>query len=188
MALGLTPSQTVGPFFGFALPYQSGDQLVDPSDSDAITIAGHVVDGAGDPVSDCMIEVWQADRQGRYAHPADTRTEPPLEEGFSGFGRLVTDSQGLFSFITVKPGPVPGPQGAVQAPHIDVGVFARGLMDRLVTRIYFPDEARANARDPILSSIADPGLRETLIARGQGSRLTFDIHLQGDLETAFFAV
>jgi protocatechuate 3,4-dioxygenase alpha subunit len=188
MTLGLTPSQTVGPFFGFALPYRDGGILVDPSDPDAITIEGRVIDGAGDPVSEAMIELWQANRHGRYAHPADTRTHLPLEESFTGFGRLVSDSQGRYSLVTVKPGPVPGPQGGLQAPHIDVGVFARGLLDRLVTRIYFPDETQANSRDPILSRIDDAVARETLIATGEGRSLTFDIHLQGDPETAFFAV
>ena len=135
-----------------------------PDDPDAIRIVGTVFDGEGEPVVDAMIELWQANRAGRYAHPEDTREELPLEDGFEGFGRSGTDSEGGFEFTTVKPGPVPGPGGVPQAPHIDVSIFARGVLKRIATRIYFPDEADANAADPVLTSIEDPEERATLVA------------------------
>jgi protocatechuate 3,4-dioxygenase alpha subunit len=184
----LTPSQTVGPFFHFALPYPGGDRLVPTDDPDAVRIVGAVYDGAGEPVSDAMVEIWQANRAGRYAHPEDRREELPLEEGFTGFGRCPTDAEGRFEFLTVKPGAVPGPDGRPQAPHILVSVFARGLLKQLVTRIYFPDEEGANTADPVLSSIQDPNLRSTLIARQLDGAYQFDIHLQGEKQTAFFDV
>jgi protocatechuate 3,4-dioxygenase, alpha subunit len=181
-----TPSQTIGPFFHFALPYEGGERLVAPDDPGAVRIVGAVYDGAGEPVQDAMVEIWQANRAGRYAHPEDRREVVPLEEGFTGFGRCPTDAEGRFEFLTVKPGVVPGPDGRPQAPHIDVAIFARGLLRQLVTRIYFPDEEEANAADPVLSSIEDPNLRSTLIARQLDGAFEFDIHLRGDRETAFF--
>ena len=181
-----TPSQTVGPFFHDALLDRDRSELVSPDDPEAIKIEGTVYDGVGEVVPDAMVEIWQANGAGRYNHPADDREDLPLDEGFSGFGRSGTDAGGGFSFLTVKPGPVPGPDGKVQAPHVMVSVFARGLLKRLVTRIYFPDEEEANAADPILSSIEDQDLRRTLIARDEGGTLRFDIHLQGDGQTAFF--
>jgi protocatechuate 3,4-dioxygenase, alpha subunit len=174
-----TPSQTVGPFFSFGLPFDGGDRLVDPDDPDAIRISGTVYDGAGEPIEDALIEIWQANRHGRYRHPEDTRDEIPLEDGFIGFGRCGTDAQGRYEFVTVKPGAT-----APHAPHINVIVLARGLLRHLFTRIYFPDEEEANAADPVLSSIEDPAVRETLIAR----ELQFDIHLQGERQTAFLDV
>jgi protocatechuate 3,4-dioxygenase, alpha subunit len=182
----LTPSQTVGPYHHFALPYSGGERLVAPSDPDAVRIIGAVVDGEGQPVSDALIEIWQANRAGRYAHPDDRREELPLEEGFTGFGRCPTDVDGRYEFLTVKPGPVPGPNGPPQAPHINVAIFARGLLRQLVTRIYFPDEEEANAADLVLSLIEDPVVRSTLIARQLDGALGFDIYLQGDQQTAFF--
>ena len=176
----ITPSQTVGPFFAFALPYEGGERVVPPDRPDAIRIAGAVVDGAGEPVSDALIEIWQADPAGRFAHPEDPRGD---EAAFTGFGRCPTDADGWFELTTVKPGPVPP-----QAPHINVTVLARGLLKQLVTRIYFPDEETANAGDPLLSSIADPSVRATLIARPDDGGLRFDIHLQGENETAFLDV
>jgi protocatechuate 3,4-dioxygenase, alpha subunit len=170
---GSTPSQTVGPFFEFALPFDGGERLVE---DDGFWISGAVYDGAGDPVDDALVEIWQANRAGRYRHPEDTREELPLEPGFTGFGRCPTDAQGRFQFFTVKPGPTPP-----HAPHINVIVLARGLLRHLFTRIYFPDEEEANAADPLLSSIENPAVRETLIAR----ELRFDIHLQGEHQTAF---
>jgi len=172
-----TPSQTIGPFFHDALLDEDRSELVPPDHPGAIRIEGTVYDGAGDPVLDAMVEIWQADPAGRYDHP---------DEGFSGFGRSGTDAGGSFSFVTLKPGPVPGPDGGTQAPHVMVSVFARGLLKRLVTRIYFPDEGDANASDPVLSSIEDPEHGGTLIARDEGDALRFDIRLQGDNETAFF--
>jgi protocatechuate 3,4-dioxygenase, alpha subunit len=179
----LTPSQTVGPFFSFALPHEGGERLVDARDPDAVRIVGAVMDGAGDPVADALIEIWQANRAGRYRHPEDRREELPLEDGFTGFGRCATDAEGRFEFLTVKPGAAPP-----HAPHINVNVLARGLLKQLATRIYFPDEAEANEADPLLASIADPAVRSTLIARRIGGVLAFDIHLQGERETAFLDV
>jgi protocatechuate 3,4-dioxygenase alpha subunit len=169
-----TPSQTVGPFFGLALPYDGGERLIDHDDGFWIT--GAVYDGAGEPVDDALVEIWQANRAGRYHHPEDSREHLPLEDGFTGFGRCATDAQGRFRFFTVKPGASPP-----HAPHINVIVHARGLLRHLFTRIYFQDEEEANATDPLLSSIEDPAVRQTLIARG----LRFDIHLQGERQTAF---
>jgi protocatechuate 3,4-dioxygenase alpha subunit len=180
---GSTPSQTVGPFFAFGLPYEGGDHVVPQNDRDGFWITGAVYDGAGDPVDDALVEIWQANRAGRYNHPEDTREELPLEEGFIGFGRCPTDGQGRFGVFTVKPGASPP-----HAPHINVIVLARGLLRHLFTRIYFPDEEAANAGDPLLSSIGDAALRETLIAQPLDSALRFDIHLQGERQTAFLDV
>ncbi len=183
---GITPSQTIGPFFHDALLSDDHTHLVDDDQPGSFRLRGTVYDGESQPVPDAMVEIWQANRAGRYDHPADDREDLPLDEDFSGFGRSGTDASGEFSFLTVKPGPVPGPDGRVQAPHVMVSVFARGLLDRLVTRIYFPDEEEANAVDPVLSSIEDQELRRTLVAREEGGALRFDIHLQGDKQTAFF--
>jgi protocatechuate 3,4-dioxygenase, alpha subunit len=187
MRLAVTPSQTVGPFFGFALPFVGGPDLVPADHPDAIRLEGQVLDGEGAVVPDALVEIWQANAAGRYAHPEDTREELPLEEGFRGFGRAPTDDDGRYRFTTIKPGPVPGPDGTPQAPHILVAVLARGLLHRLATRVYFPDEEAANAADPVLSALP-PEQRETLIARDEGGALRFDIHLQGERETVFFAV
>ena len=183
-----TPSQTIGPFFHFALLDEDRSKLVVPDHPSAVRIEGTVFDGAGEVVSDAMLEIWQANAAGRYAHPEDSREDPPPEEGFSGFGRCGTDAGGRFEFVTVKPGPVPGPDGRPQAPHISVSVFARGLLKRLATRIYFPDEEESNATDPVLTSIEDPALRSTVVACAVNGGLRFDIHLQGERQTAFFDV
>jgi protocatechuate 3,4-dioxygenase, alpha subunit len=182
-----TPSQTVGPFFHDALLDEDRSELVPPHHPRAVRIEGTVYDGAGDPVPDAMVEIWQANEAGRYADPTDDRENSPHDpETFSGFGRSGTDADGRFYFLTVKPGPVTGHEGTLQAPYIMVSVFARGLLKRLVTRIYFPDEAESNAADRVLSSIEDPKLRDSLIAREDTGVLRFDIHLQGDKQTAFF--
>jgi protocatechuate 3,4-dioxygenase alpha subunit len=182
-----TPSQTVGPFFHDALLGEERSGLVPPDHPRAVRIEGTVYDGTGEPVPDAMVEIWQANEVGRYADPTDDRGELARDpETFSGFGRSGTDADGRFSFLTVKPGPVPGPDGSSQAPHIMVSVFARGLLKRLVTRIYFPGESESNARDPVLSSLDDPQLRKTLVASDEGGLLRFDVHLQGDNQTAFF--
>jgi protocatechuate 3,4-dioxygenase alpha subunit len=180
-----TPSQTIGPFFSHALPWPDGPAVVEPGHPGAIRIGGRVRDGAGDPVPDAMIETWQADPDGRFAHPEDPSGGAGVT--FRGFGRALTDDDGRYGLVTLKPGPVPGP-GGPQAPHIDVSVFARGLLNRLVTRIYFPDEPERNAADPVLASIGDPERRATLVAVADGEGLRFDIHLQGPHETVFFAV
>ncbi len=173
-----TPSQTVGPFFRFGFEWLAGGELVHRHDPQALSIVGRVLDGVGDPVPDAVVEVWQADRHGQLASEA--------EPGWRGFARLLTDPGGAFELVTVKPGAVPGPHGQPQAPHIDVSVFARGLLQRLMTRIYFPDEATANAADPLLARL-DPSERATLVAHPGTDRLVFDIHLQGDAETVFLA-
>jgi protocatechuate 3,4-dioxygenase alpha subunit len=188
VALRPTASQTVGPFFIIGLSDEGRAELVPPTDPDAIQVGGVVLDGIGEPVDDALIEIWQANRAGRYAHPEDTREEIPLEEGFEGFGRCATGPGGVYEFVTVKPGPVPGPGGEMQAPHIVMSVFARGLLKRLVTRIYFPDETEANQADPVLNSIEDPAERSALVARPEDGGLRFDIQLQGDRQTAFFDV
>jgi protocatechuate 3,4-dioxygenase, alpha subunit len=182
-----TPSQTVGPFFHDALLDEDRSELISPEHPYAVWIVGTVYDGAGEPVPDAMVEIWQANQAGRYNDYKDDREDLPLDpETFSGFGRSGTDAGGRFSFVTVKPGPVPGPDGGMQAPHIMVSVFARGLLKRVVTRIYFPDEGEANANDPVLSSLDDLGLRRTLVAHDEGDALRFDIYLQGENQTAFF--
>jgi protocatechuate 3,4-dioxygenase, alpha subunit len=176
-----TPSQTVGPFLHLVLPYAGGGLLVPPEAPGAVRITGRVLDGAGEPVIDALVEVWQADGCGRY-HPE------PDADGFSGFGRVATDAEGGFTFVTCKPGRVPWPAGGEQAPHLAVSVFARGLLNRVVARLYFPDEEAANAADPVLGMIPDAAARATLVAVPDGDGLRFDIRLQGDRETVFLAV
>jgi len=189
-----TPSQTVGPFFAYALTapqygYEfssiaSGDLADDSLPGEHIRIIGRVLDGAGEPISDALVEIWQADAEGRYAHPADPRG---AKQKFRGFGRFGTgtDPQSRFIFHTVKPGRVDGEQ----APHINVIVFMRGLLSHAYTRLYFSDEAQDNARDPVLRGVPEER-RPTLIAQRDGSTPTyrFDIHMQGDAETVFFDV
>jgi len=186
--LGLTPSQTVGPFLHLGLPWADGPYVVPEGTPGAVWIRGTVVDGAGEPVPDAIVETWQADPDGRFAHPDDPRgARQPTVEGFRGFGRCPTDAQGRFEILTVKPGPLPAPEGGVEAPHVNVSVLARGLLDRLVTRIYFPDEAEANAADPVLNAIEE-SRRGTLIARAEDGGYRFDIRMQGENESVFFAV
>jgi protocatechuate 3,4-dioxygenase alpha subunit len=185
-APGLTPSQTSGPYLSIGLiGGDIGTSVVSEDDPRAIRIRGQLLDGNGDPVVDGMIETWQANAAGRYAHPADAREDVPLEEGFTGLGRSGTVDDGWYEIVTVKPGPVPGPGGADQAPHLLVGVFARGLLKGLLTRLYFPDEEEANAADPVLSGLEERE-RATLVARSENGGLRFDIRLQGDGETTFF--
>jgi protocatechuate 3,4-dioxygenase alpha subunit len=207
-----TPSQTVGPFFHYGLPWKGGADLVGQSDIGArpdlfpeanyllnlpspkgevqgerIEIVGRVFDAAGQPIPDAMIEIWQANASGRYASPDDPRNNLPLDEGFVGFGRSSTSVDGEFCFLTIKPGRVPGPGNSLQAPHIAVSVFGRGLLKRLATRIYFEDEA-SNAEDPILN-LTPEARRSTLIAKQQDARTwRFDIVLQGENETVFFDI
>ncbi len=180
---GSTPFQTVGPFLHFGLSFDGSNHL--KGKGTCIVIEGTVTDGAGAAVPDAMIETWQADAGGRYRHPEDTRG--PADADFDGFGRVATNAGGRFSLETIKPGPVPGPGNRLQAPHLVAGVFARGLLTRLVTRIYFDDET-TNNQDPILELV--PGARVgTLVAKRIGDgRYRFDIALQGKDETVFFAV
>ena len=183
-----TPSQTVGPFFAMAggLDWADGPRVVPDGTPGAVRVEGRVLDGAGEPVPDAIVETWQASPGGRFGHPDDPRG--PADADFRGFGRSCTDAAGRYWIQTLKPGPLPAPGGRTQAPHIDVSVLARGMLNRLVTRIYFPDEAVANAQDPVLSDIRDERARGTLVARPNGGALCFDIHLQGPDETVFFTL
>ena len=153
----MTPSQTVGPYFAMRLPWHDGPFVVPEGTPGAITIIGRLYDGAGNIIPDGMIETWQAGPDGRFAHPDDPRGPAPGGyHSFRGFGRCPTAPDGSYRIVTLKPGPLPTPDGSIEAPHLDVSVFARGLLDRVVTRMYFPDEQTANAADPVLSSIARP--------------------------------
>jgi len=187
MKLRATSSQTVGPFFDIGLRrFCCADLLAPGLSGPRITIEGRILDGDGLPVPDAVVEVWQANASGKYAHPEETQNKP-LEPAFKGYGRIATDDQGRFSIITIKPGPVPGPHGTTQAPHLQISVFMRGLLKRLVTRIYFPDD-QLNGADPVLS-LVNPKRRGTLIAKAapeQSDRLTWDVVLQGSGETVFF--
>ncbi len=187
MSLWASTSQTVGPFFSIGLTRIKQDNLVGEGVSgERVTIAGRMLDGDGEPVPDGLVETWQANSHGKYAHPEDDQNKS-LETGFKGFGRVMTDDQGRFQFTTIKPGSVPAPDGKTQAPHIAVSVFARGLERRLVTRIYFPDEP-ANSSDFALN-LVEPQRRQTLIARkvaDKGGMLEWNIILQGPGETVFF--
>ncbi len=185
---GETPSQTVGPFLSLGLTWTDGHLVVPDGTPGAIRISGVLLDGVGAPVPDGVIETWQADPDGRFDHPDDPRGAAPSRvPGFRGFGRCATDAQGRYRILTVKPGALPTPDGAQEAPHIDVTVLGRGLLDRVVTRIYFPDEEAANAADDVLASVP-PQRRGTLVAQRDGERLRFDIRVQGDPETVFFTV
>ena len=192
---GITPSQTVGPFFAIALtpggydwtPTLGNDLVTPDASGERIRIEGRVLDGDGKPVTDAMIEIWQADGAGRYAHPADKRANP--NAAFRGFGRAGTDEGGGYRFETVKPGAVPGPNGP-QAPHVVLAVFARGMLRQCYTRLYFSDD-KANGADPILALVPRER-RATLIAQrrdGVGHPVyQFDVRLQGEGETVFFDI
>jgi protocatechuate 3,4-dioxygenase alpha subunit len=198
MTLRATTWQTVGPFFKIGLAWLYREDLAGPSVSgEHIEVTGRVLDGEGKTVPDAVLELWQANPQGKYAHPEDEQKKP-LDPSFSGFGRIATDDQGRFRFTTVKPGQVPAPEspskgsstsGPLQAPHINVSICTRGLLRRLVTRIYFPDEA-ANATDFALMRI-DPSRRSTLIAKRSADspgKFEWDLVLQGANETVFFEI
>jgi protocatechuate 3,4-dioxygenase, alpha subunit len=187
---GITPSQTVGPYLGIGLPWADGPFAVTPDSPGAIRVTGRVLDGEGTPLPDAVVETWQADPDGRFDHPDDPRgAAKPAAAGFRGFGRSLTDGEGRYEIVTLRPGPLPAPEGGTEAPHLDVSVLARGMLDRVVTRIYFSDETDANAADPVLASIADPSRRATLIAEaGPDGTFQFDVRLQGEGETVFFDV
>lgn len=207
---GQTPSQTVGPFFHYGLPWKGGADLVGASDMGArpelfpeahyvlnvsapkdapegevIALAGCVYDGNGDPISDAMIEIWQANAAGRYRSADDPREDLAIDPNFTGFGRASTDESGIYRFRTVMPGRVPGPGNTLQAPHIAVSVFGRGLLKRLPTRLYF-EGAEGNETDPVLAQVPEER-RDTLIARRrEDGTWWFDILIQGERETVFF--
>lgn len=201
----ITPSQTVGPFFAYGLTPKGrcqwdpngeyswketvGDNLVTAdATGERIHIEGRILDGDGQPINDAMIEIWQADAQGRYANPRDNRARP--NTAFKGFGRSATDKNGVYGFDTVKPGSVPGPNGKPQAPHIVVCIFSRGMLRQIYTRLYFSDEA-GNTSDPVLA-LVPADRRKTLIAtkeeKGKTPFYRFDIRVQGENETVFFEI
>jgi protocatechuate 3,4-dioxygenase, alpha subunit len=187
-----TASQTVGPFFhvGLARPELADLTGGGKAQGERIVLEGQVRDGDGAPIADAMLEIWQANAAGKYAHPEDLQSKP-VDAHFVGFGRAFTDKQGRYRFLTVRPGAVPGRGNALQAPHIAMTVFARGLLKHLFTRIYFADLAQANETDPVLNSIEDEAVRGSLLARkadGAPAIFRFDVVLQGEGETAFFEV
>ncbi|MEO1613071.1 MAG: protocatechuate 3,4-dioxygenase subunit alpha [Pseudomonadota bacterium] len=196
-----TPSQTAGPYVHIGLAPKAagfeiferelGEDIAGPNaGGERIRVEGLVIDGTGSPVKDVLLEVWQANADGFYAHPDGGG---PVEEGFRGWGRVITDfDTGEWCFDTVKPGPTPGLRGAVQAPHLNLWIVARGINIGLSTRIYFDDEAEANAADPVLNSIEWEARRPTLIARRETREgvpvYRFDLRLQGENETVFFDI
>jgi protocatechuate 3,4-dioxygenase, alpha subunit len=195
--LGVTPSQTVGPFFAYGLTSNgkyawndafSSNLVTSDTSGERIRVEGRVFDGDGNQVPDCMLEIWQADAQGRFSDPQDKRALP--NSSFRGFGRCATDSNGGYAFETIRPGMVPDPDGKPQAPHLLLAIFARGMLLHNYTRIYFGDEG-SNAADPVLA-LVPADRRATLIATRKsgdgGTVYCLDIHLQGDNETVFFDV
>ena len=185
LRLGTTPSATVGPYLAIGLTWPDGAWAAAEGTQGGIWIRGRVFDGAGDLVPDAMVETWQADPDGRFPSPEDPRGAATYP-GFRGYARSQT-STGEFAIFTLKPGRVPDGEGGLQAPHVDVSVFARGLLDRVVTRIYFADEAAANAEDVVLRGLTEEQ-RRTLVAEPTDDGYRLDIHLQGERETVFFAV
>ena len=194
---GVTPSQTVGPYFAYGLTSNgkydwndafSNNLVTADTSGERVRVEGRVFDGDGQPMADCMLEIWQADAQGRFSDPQDKRALP--NSSFKGFGRCATDADGGFAFDTIKPGIVPDPDGKPQAPHLVLAVFARGMLLHLYTRIYFSGEA-GNATDPVLA-LVPADRRATLIAQQANCNgnavYRLDIHLQGDNETVFFDV
>lgn len=206
---GQTPSQTVGPFFHYGLPWKGGADLVGVSElgarpelmppehfllggsnvtgtpqGEVIAVAGCVYDGEAKPVPDAMIEIWQCNAAGRYAG-SDAREDVPLDEHFVGFGRAATDAEGVYRFRTIRPGRVPGPGNTLQAPHLAVSVLGRGLIKRLATRLYFAD-GEGNDTDPILALVPEARRRSLIAGRRPDGSWWLDIHLQGENETVFF--
>jgi protocatechuate 3,4-dioxygenase alpha subunit len=193
MRLIPTGSQTAGPFFKFGLDHPEWSDLTagGKAQGQKIRIEGRVFDGDGVPIPDAFLEIWQANSAGRYAHAEDTQNKP-LDPNFRGFGRCSTDKDGRYHFTTIRPGPVPGRGNSLQAPHINVRVFARGLLKHVSTRMYFPGEA-LNKADPVLNSVEDPARQQTLVSQLANSGRTdgvyrFDIVLQGKNETVFLDI
>jgi protocatechuate 3,4-dioxygenase alpha subunit len=187
---GQTPSQTVGPYLHIGLPWDDGIDVVPAGTPGAIDVSVTLVDGAGTAIADGMVETWQADAEGRFDHPADPRGPVPLSpNGFRGFGRAICDASGTATVRTVKPGSLPAEDGVVEAPHIDVGVFARGIVERLVTRIYFPDETESNGADPVLNSLREKDRAKLIASEVEGGYhlriVVQDTDPDGD-ETPFF--
>jgi protocatechuate 3,4-dioxygenase alpha subunit len=187
MIFPTTPSQTVGPYFAIGLPYAGGADVVAEGTPGAFTLRGSVYDGNGGLIPDHLIEVWQPDGEGRFAdlHGYGGVSELP---GFRGFARVGFEvGDGDYAIRTIKPGRVPDAAGVLQAPHIDMSVFARGTLHRVVTRVYFADEPEANATDPLLVRVPAER-RHTLLAQRSNDGYVFDIHLQGEAETVFLAL
>jgi protocatechuate 3,4-dioxygenase alpha subunit len=189
MSLLTTSSQTVGPYVRIGFERLAIEEMAPPGVAgERITLTGRVTDGDGKPLNDAVVEIWQANAQGKYAHPEDAQ-DKAIDALFRGFGRSLADADGRYRFATIKPGRVPGPDGALQAPHLAVTVFSRGLLKHLFTRVYFPDDP-ANAEDPVLR-LVPAERRGTLIAARAGSAkgaLEWNVRLQGADETVFFDV
>jgi len=187
MSLQTTASQTIGPYLHIGLTWLVTDNLAPAGvTGERVAVEGRMIDGDGAAVNDAVVEMWQADAHGRYAHPDDTQ-DKPLDPAFKGFGRVMTDSDGVFRFTTIKPGRVPAPGGGLQAPHLNVTIFTRGLLKHLITRMYFSGEP-ANDEDPVLQRVPAER-RQTLIAaprEGKSGALKWDVVLQGERETVFF--
>jgi protocatechuate 3,4-dioxygenase alpha subunit len=187
MSLETTSSQTIGPYLHIGLTWLVTDDLA-PSGvtGERIGVAGRIVDGDGNPVSDAVVEIWQANAHGRYAHPDDAQ-DKPIEAAFKGFGRVFTDEDGRFRFATIKPGRVPSPSGGWQAPHLNVTIFMRGILRHLTTRMYFANDP-ANGDDAVLAAVA-AARRATLMATpvaGRAGAYEWNVVLQGSGETVFF--
>jgi protocatechuate 3,4-dioxygenase alpha subunit len=185
MSLRASTSQTIGPYLRIGLEWMQIEDVAPPGAAgQRLRIEGRIVDGDGKPVNDAAVELWQANSQGKYASPEDPQ-DKPIEPAFRGYGRSLTDDAGLFRFRTIKPGRVPGVDGRLQAPHLVITIFMRGLLKQLVTRMYFPDEP-SNAEDPVLA-LVPPERRATLIAKktAEGA-LEWNVVLQGKNETVFF--
>jgi protocatechuate 3,4-dioxygenase, alpha subunit len=188
MTIPATTSQTVGPYFAIGLNWLLTTDLAGPGvPGEQFRLEGRVLDANRQPIPDAVIEIWQANAAGKYAHEEDTQ-EKPIDGLFHGFGRVATDKDGVFRLSSVKPGATPGPHETMQAPHLEVSVFMRGLLIRLTTRVYFGDEAAANATDPILN-LVPAARRETIIAKKmEDGVFHWDVLMQGDDETVFFDV
>jgi protocatechuate 3,4-dioxygenase, alpha subunit len=190
--LPLTPAQTAGPYLRLGLSHPGMADAVPLDAPGAVRVGGVLLDGAGSPIADGLVEIWQADASGAFHHPDDPRGPVPAPEGFTGFARCLTEDCGRWSVVTVKPGPLPAPDGSTEAPHLDVSVFARGLLHRLVTRIYFPEDDATEGpgghrADPVLASVPAER-RHTLVATAVEAGYRFDIRVQGEGETVFFDV
>lgn len=185
MSLHASTSQTIGPFLRIGLEWMQIEDLAPTGvGGERVSIRGRVIDADGKPVNDAAVEIWQANSQGRYAHPED-KQDKPLDKNFRGYGRSLTDDKGAFRFNTIKPGRVPGPGGKLQAPHLNVTIFMRGLLKHLQTRIYLPNEA-ANTEDPVLA-LVPAERRATLVAHAStDGTLEWNVVLQGKNETVFF--
>jgi len=194
-----TPSQTAGPYVGIGMTPNHAEiggvfaedlgstMIFGEVAGERITLAVRVIDGTDAPVTDAVVEIWQADAARRFVQPMlpDNHSVPP----FTGWGRQPANAEGVTTFKTVKPGPVPGPDGRMQAPHVLVWIVARGINIGLQTRLYFEDEAAANGADFVLNRIPDPRRRQTLVARKEdGGHYVLDVRLQGENETVFFDV